>query len=256
MPYTLSGNAAPYASPVVSLPARWDRADPSYVPPPEGSRFVAMEIDWSDYPAGVVSANVFGNTPSAQLSRIAAISVDNVDCGATVDFVFPDTGEVLTVPAYTAGIYPVFTNATSFYVVADGRDNSDVTRFKLHNTVPPPVTVAADNIQSVAALQTAPLNVNNSYQIVPAGTSGTLEMLAFSLAIGDTNPVHSAVIEIVSQGGSAGPVHTMVVNGTVGNSFPVVPNMRARFANGLFLFVTLATLAASNVAVTAFYRTP
>jgi hypothetical protein len=87
--------------------------------PVEGDRFISAEIDWGTLggtpPYTCVQFQLSGNSPVA-LSQIVALSIDNGRCGSDADFIFPDSGFVLTVAAHNQGIFPVFTNALSFYV--------------------------------------------------------------------------------------------------------------------------------------------
>jgi hypothetical protein len=79
-------------------------------PPREGDRFVNAEIDWGSPGLSGVHCVQFllsGNSPVA-FSQIVAISVDNSRCGSDVDFIFPDSGFLLTVPAFNQGVYPSF----------------------------------------------------------------------------------------------------------------------------------------------------
>ncbi len=137
--------AIKYPNPLASLPDYWQQDRP----PVEGPRQIPVEILWgtmggsgsqkciafNGYGGGQGSANAF--------SRINALSVDNSACGCDVQFIFTDTSQTITIPAYSPYIViPVFTNRVDFYVLTKGTVLSDdQTRFSVHNTLPPPIAV-------------------------------------------------------------------------------------------------------------------
>jgi hypothetical protein len=101
-----------YQSPMFPLRGLWNCV------PREGDKFVNVEIDWqTTTKTTCVQFSLSGNSPVA-LSQIVALYVDNGRSGSDVDFIFPDSGFVLTVPAHNQGMFPVLTNALMFYASA------------------------------------------------------------------------------------------------------------------------------------------
>lgn len=256
MSITLPAQTVAFQSPILSLPARWDRSDQSYIPPPEGSRFVPFEIDWQSYSAGgAVACNVYGNQPNAQLSRIVALSVDNVDCGSDVQFIFPDTAEVLTVPAYAGGVFPVFTGATNFYVVAPNAVLSDVTRFKAHNTLPPPVALEKTEYQDKIVVTAINLAATAITQIIPISISGTLNGISVSLTAQETTSGLAGVLlqDAVPNDLWGGNICSA---GAGANVMACLTGLKIRFIDGVKFNVTNSTIASGSAWVSLYYQVP
>ena len=85
-----------YQAPLYPLRGLWNSV------PPEGDRMVAAEIDWgiTTGPGMAVQFQLSGNSPVA-FSQIVAMQVDNTSNNSDVQFLFPDSGYTLVVPAYT-----------------------------------------------------------------------------------------------------------------------------------------------------------
>lgn len=144
--------------------------------PAEGDRFVNAEIDWGSpglLGVSCVQFQLSGNSPVA-FSQIVAISVDNSRCGSDVDFIFPDSGFILTVPGFNQGVYPVFTNALMFYVNAPLAVLGDITIAQILNSMPPPVAIQPSSEQEQASVSSIPLTANSSTPLLGTGISGTL----------------------------------------------------------------------------------
>jgi hypothetical protein len=137
---------ARFQAPLFPLRGLWNAK------PPEGDCFCRAEIDWTTTTEGLtaVQFSLSGNTPIA-LSRIVALSVDNSDSGADVDFLFPGSGFLLTVAAHTQGLYPVFSNALMFYASAPTCVAGDTTTIQILNSVPPPAQVPPTGCQLAPA---------------------------------------------------------------------------------------------------------
>jgi hypothetical protein len=171
-----------YQAPLVPLRGVWRNQ------PPEGDRFTTAEIDWAvttlgagGNPKTAVQIDVGGNSPVA-FSQIAALAVDNNRCAADVTFLFPDSGFELLVPAYAGGVFPVFTNALMFYVIAPLSAAGDVTTFQVFNTMPPPVAMLQSQAQARAGIIGLIFGDTNPVQIVPAAVSGILEGISIDVA--------------------------------------------------------------------------
>jgi hypothetical protein len=236
-----------YQQPMFPLRGLWHKA------PPEGDLFVNAEIDWIvTTKSTAVQFSLSGNSPVA-ISQIVALSVDNSRSGADVDFVFPDSGFILTVPAHNQLVSPVFTNAMMFYASAPGAIAGDITIFQILNSMPPPVQIAPSSAQNHASVSPIPLQTNGFTQIVPLGVSGTLN----SLNINAT----SAGIGVASLSLADGAGHTLWQGildfpATGGNVVFPVTGLSARFFNGITLQITSTTFVSGWVTVNLYYSQP
>lgn len=167
--------AVNYPNPLVALVARYLN------PPREGNRMIPVEIDWGTMGGAshCVAINLQNNA-TLEFSQIIALAVDNSDCGADVRFVFPDTGETTTIPAGSPKtIIEVFTNQVQFFVVAGFNSETvlanDSTRFSIHNSLPPPISVPISVEQESAVFNAINADGATMTQLVPATVSGTLQ---------------------------------------------------------------------------------
>jgi hypothetical protein len=245
MPLTIPPFVA-YQAPLVPIASRWRTK------PPEGDKFIAVEIDWGvTVPAGL-AVQFSLNAGPVEFSQIVAFSVDNGRNGGDVSFIFPDTGRQLTVPAYAQGVYPVFTNALTFYAVSEAGVPGDVTEFEILNGLPPPVSVLPSREQTRSGVSGISLITNATTAIVPAGISGTLQ--AFSISGSGISATGSATVEL--QDGTGQNLWT---------TFIVAPNatlnvsqsgLALRFVNGLSFVVIGSTLTAGSAVVNVYYSVP
>ena len=245
-----------YASPLVAVPVRWT------LPPREGPKMIVCEIDWGTMggPNNCVAVNLQNNA-ALEFSQIVALSVDNSQCGADVQFVFPDTAETLTVPAYNGKvIVPVFTNQVQFFVAA-GIDSqvvepADVTTFSIHNSVPPPIAVPPSAEQNIANVNAVDMGTAST-QLIPAGVNGTLTGAQLSLAMNATNSgsgtwsLQDGTGKVIAQGG---------VQVSSGNKYNLTlisqPNMNVRFTNGVKLVCTQTAVLGGTISGNLYYRIP
>jgi hypothetical protein len=186
MAIVVPGVAANYRSPLVAIPSIIDRD------PREGKKAVPVEVDWKDYASPwVVSFNLQVNSAQV-LTQIVSLSVDNSQCGADIQFVFTDTSETLTIPAYTAkAIIEVNTRSLQFYLVTglNGElvEPGYITRFAILNYLAPPVVIPApDSTQEVASFNniTASAGPPADTQLIAAGINGSVENLNVSAQLG------------------------------------------------------------------------
>jgi hypothetical protein len=165
-----------YQQPMNSVPALFGSD------PPEGPRLVPIDINWQTMggPNQCVSVNLYGGAP-ATISQIVALSVDNSGCAADVQFLFPDTGQTYTVPAYQPNAtFPVFTNSTQIYVLAIGSVGAaDDTRFAILNTMPPPVALPLSSPQLSAIFNNIPV-ASGTTAILPPAVNGRIEAMTVS----------------------------------------------------------------------------
>lgn len=249
MPLTIPPSAA-YQAPLIFLPGRWNR------PPPEGDQFVAVEIDWGSYPAGQgVQVALSGNSPVA-FSQIVALSVDNAKCGSDIQFVFTDSSFVLQVPAHASGIYPVFTNSLTFYIIATNAGASDVTTFMIHNSMPPPVQILLSGQQNAATIiGISP--ANGTTQIIAPPTSGTLN--GGSITIDYATGASAARLQLALVDGNSNMIWATTFSAlanTEGAQVIELSGLAVRFRNGLSLVISGSTLANNDVIVNVYYSTP
>lgn len=250
MPITIPP-AANYPGPLLSMGM-------SDGEPPEGRRIVPVELNWgATYAASGCVAFNLQNYQQLNFSKIRAISVDNSQCGADVRFIFPDTNEYTTIPAYSPKtIIEVFTNQTQFFVQALGQISADVTNFSMLNYVPPPVSVSVSQEQNNASVN----NINGTTvadTVLVANTMfGTLEDAVISLlpagGSGDRSTwvIKDGTGKIILAGGNTGDT-TGIQSG------PNLNNVHVRFQQGLIFSITSSTLAAgATYSANLYYRTP
>lgn len=224
--------------------------------PPEGDRFVNAEIDWGTLsgPPGVscVQFQLSGNSPVA-FSQIAAISVDNSRSGVDVDFIFPDSGFLLTVPAHNQGVYPVFTNALTFYVNAPGSSVGDVTIAQILNSVPPPVAIQPSSEQQQISI-TGQNIANGTYPVIGSGINGTLN--GFNIPWTAQSGIGSVSISLVD--GTGRQLWYGIIYGTttLQNGTFTQTGLTLRFRNGINLVVGGNTLAGGTVSANLYYSVP
>lgn len=245
-----------YPSPLVSVEAR------IFNDAPEGKRMMPVEIDWGSMGGAdfCVAINLQNNS-TAPISQIIALSVDNSDCGADIRFVFPDTGETTTIPAYSPKtILEVFTNQLQFFVQAGFNnevvENTDTTRFSILNFLPPPIAVPVTLEQNAAVDGNLSADGSTSYDLIAAGVNGTVESISvvrnspitttgfqrFNITDGDGQTLALGQFDATS-----GQSHNDVLLNLTG--------IHVRFTNGLKLTQSGANVGGSYC-VNLYYRTP
>jgi hypothetical protein len=240
-----------YQSPMFPLRGLWNRA------PVEGDQFVNAEIDWTVSPPGqAVQFSLSGNSPVA-LSQIVALSIDNGRCGVDVDFIFPDSGFVLTVAAHCQGLYPVFTNALMFYAAGAGAAIGDVTIIQILNSLPPPIPIAPTQAQNHAGVTGIVISATGSTQVVPLGVNGTLNL--FQLIVPVQQGATAGVGDFVLFDGTGKGLWNGVVDATAStaSNFTFTVPMNVRFVKGIVLTIPVTNLTAGAPAVAnCYYTTP
>jgi hypothetical protein len=233
-----------FQEPMFPLRGLWEKA------PVEGPMFVNAAVSWVNYPGGALQFALSGNSPVA-LSQIVALYVDNRRCGVDIDFLFPDSGFLLTVPAHDQGLYPVLTNALMFYMIGSGSETIDTTVVQILNSLPPPIALASTVANNVAAVAATGI-INATTVIIPATLSGKVN--AMSLMIDITS---NATITI--RDGTPTTVWAGIITDVAGGAGVVPVNlsdMNARFRDGLFLVVTGAAGSIGFVTASIYYQTP
>lgn len=184
--------------------------------PTEGPMQVPLEFDWTTMGAQNGTTAQYAvfvnlqNQSTRNFSQVCGLKVDNSGCGSDVQFVFTDTGEVITIDAYDpCAVVPVFSATTQFYAMALNAIAGDVTRAQALNYCPPPTTVPIGATQQVAAPGQAFANIGGNTQLIPAGVSGTLQSLFLSASVGVTpsgaaGGVAEFALSVMDNGGGGG----------------------------------------------------
>jgi hypothetical protein len=249
MPLTIPP-AVNYQTPLVSLPVVWSQS------PVEGDRIVPVEITWATMGGAFncVSINIYGGAAQT-ISQIVALSVDNSDCASDITFLFPDTQQSYGVKAQTpVATFPVFSNQTQFFVSAPAAGPSDVTRFGVLNSMPPPValpeTVPPTQTASAANLRA---DITTAQQIIAAGVNGTLTGYTISFAFASA-PAGTVAYEFKDGTGAV-----LFAAGATASGLAVnVQGVALRFVNGVTFNVIGPTLGAAGslAIVNAYYTVP
>ena len=221
-----------------------------------------MEIDWGPGnmggPNNCVSVNFYGQAAQT-ISQICALTVDNSDCGSDVQFIFPDTAQTYTIPAYSPSTtILVYTNQTQFFVSASAAQPQDITRFGVLNFAPPPVAVPISEEQDYAVFNNISATVVGSTQLIPAGVSGTLEVLSVTLQA--NSGASGGVLFTIQDGGGnvlAGSQGYSQSGANLNAVLLSLTNLRVRFQNGLKLVISSSGIASgSTLMANAYYRSP
>jgi len=243
-----------YQSPIVPLRGLWNAQ------PGEGDRFVTCEIDWSvtTGPGMAVQFALSGNSPVA-LSQIVAFNVDNTRNAVDVSFLFPDSGYTLLVPAYSQGVFPVFTNALMFYATAPGADAGDRTVFQVLNSMPPPVSIARTQEQETASVVGFSLETTGTYPVIAAGINGTLILAQMNFVLPPDVAGDFAQVALEDGNGRALWVGLLASSAAEGNVLVSLGPVRIGFVNGVVFNVLRTALppsGASGGTVNVYYESP
>jgi hypothetical protein len=240
-----------YQTQPAPLLGRWN------TPPAEGDRFINFDQIWTGAsPGNAVQINVQGGGVQP-LSQIVAIYVDNSRCGSTTSFIFIDSGFVLDVAPGAQGLYPVFTNAQSFFVSAAQAVSGDETIFQVFNSMPPPISIPPAEPQTHVGTNGVPLGSNGTTQIIPLGVNGTIENINFVVSAIAGAGGGSAVMTMADGQGHVIWQGTLALpaNGTADFSIPVAP-LNLRFVNGVTLQISGTTLSGTWVVPNIYYSQP
>ena len=235
--------------------------------PVNGPQCIPAEIDWGSMggTSKVVGFNIGNAGGTRAFTDLCALHVDNSECGADIRFIFTDTQETYTIPAYTNyALVPVFTKALQFYVVSqiDGEivEAADTTRFSMFNFVPPPVVIDPSKEQESASFAAIDATTVANTQLVPAGVSGTIQNInVFNQFFGGTGNYGQWIIQdgdgrtfFGGRGSSAG------VNMNSNTMALDLNEIDVRFNNGLKFVIQIASglPANSSYSVNLLYRVP
>lgn len=230
--------------------------------PKEGRKSITQSIAWSrPMAAGMRAVNInMQNNATLEFSQICGLIVDNSECGTDLDFVFPDTNVVISIPAYAPyTVLDVLTNQTQFFVIAKAPLTVDYTSFSILNFAPPPVAVPITRQQLTASIGSIAVTGAGTTQIIPATVSGTLQGLnitfacptpavsfndAFNLVDGASNRLWTGN---VAQQNSGSGVNIVLVDNS---------GLSLRFSGGLTLTQTGGFTPGATLDVNAYYLTP
>ena len=223
--------------------------------PSEGYRFINAELAWGSYqPSAAVQFQLSGNSP-VSLTQIVALFVDNRRCGVDVNFVFPDSGFTLTVPAHGQALSPVLTNALMFYVVATGAAAGDVSVVQILNSLPPPIPLLPTALQAVAGVTGINAATGGTSVLIAPPTNGTLQSLSLTADLGGT----TGTVGYYLQDGAGNTLWYGASTATSPNAQNETVNitgMAVRFKNGLSLIVTPSGSPTGTIIANVYYSTP
>lgn len=252
MPLTIPPFAA-YQAPLIPIAARWR------TPPVEGDKFVPCEIDWGVTVAAGLAVQFALNAGPVEFTQIVAVSVDNGRNGSNVSFIFPDTGKQLTIPAYAQGVYPIFSNAMTFYVESTSAVSGDVTVFEILNSMPPPVSVLPSQAQNNATSTGIAIGTNGTSQIVPTSViAGTLNAITIDVSAQAGATAQTAVVTLQDGLGhvlwSTGI--NVAANGALDQAYSL-SGLSVRFFNGLAIVIGSSTISGGGfVSANVYYSVP
>lgn len=104
--------------------------------PPEGPKTVAVTIIWSlnpNNPQTVFPISFVSQVQTAQFTSVQAVYVDNSTCPYPVLLQSAETGQMLNVPGFTVGMYPIFSGANPNITVSIGTVGDFTTRLQFFN---------------------------------------------------------------------------------------------------------------------------
>jgi hypothetical protein len=239
-----------YQSPIVPLRGLWN------APPVEGDKFITAEIDWLvTTTQQAVQFAVSANSPVA-FSQIVALAVDNSRSGADVDFVFSDSGFVLTVPALNQGVFPVFTNGLMFYAISQNAIEGDVTTFQVLNSMPPPTYINPSIEQNHASVSGIALT-NGTTPVVPAGVNGTLNTVSIVVSYIAGAATEQASVNLIDGTGRLIWATEVVAAADAAQSIPFnLVGLALRFVNGLSILISSSSLTGGYIVANLYYSQP
>jgi hypothetical protein len=252
MPITVPPFQA-YQAPLIPLPGKWNAK------PVEGDKFVPAEIDWGVTTGGTNAVQfALSSFSPVEFSQIVALYVDNGRNGSDVDFLFPDTGKQLTVPAYCQGLFPVITNSLTFYCVSALAGVGDVTIFEILNSLPPPIAVLPSQEQSQASATGIAMTATGSTQVIPPGTIGTIQSASILLSYATGASAQTCDFQLIDGNGTVlFAYHIAAPASTVATLAPInLGPLRLRFFNGVRFVVTQTTMTSCVATVNLYYSVP
>jgi hypothetical protein len=157
-------------------------------------------------------------------------------------------------------VVPVFTNVQQFYVRALGLVDTDITRFVILNSMPPPVVVPTALEQQIANTANVASDGATAVQLVPLGVNGTLQHLEIFVACGGAVAQFHRTLFL--KDGSVAPVTVAQSQVDVAKDATMdvlaisYQNVNIPFTNGLHFTQGGDAGAEGYISLNALYRTP
>ncbi len=233
-----------------------------YSPPREGLQSVPYTLNWSVALIGNVdtfSINMQDNS-YLEFSQICGLMVDNSNCGADIDFIFPDTDVVISIPAYAPyTVLQVNTRAKAFYVRALGALAIDQTSFSVLNFAPAPVAVPITKQQQIARISNATLDGVTTVALIAADVSGSLQNFQFSFAFPKPSVSFNNRVDLVDGAGATLWSGNIAAQDTSSGQTAMLANLNGisiRFENGLSIHQQGGFTPGATFNASAHYITP
>lgn len=233
-----------------------------YKEPKEGHKSVAYDIDWARAIARGVDT-VFINMQDGgtlEFSQICGLIVDNSNCGSDLDFIFPDTDVVISIPAYAPyTCLQINTQQVQLYVRALQPLAVDRTDFMVLNYAPMPVAVPITRQQQIASIENETLDGVSITDIVLPGVSGTIQNLQLNVAFPQPSVSFNNLLEIIDGDGSvvwAGNVAAQDTSDGLTTALAALNGVSIRFNNGIRLRQIGGFAPGGTLNVIVYYLTP
>lgn len=230
--------------------------------PKEGAKSVGYSIPWQLPLArnlDTVSVNM-QDSATLEFSQISGLIIDNSQCGSDIDFIFPDTDVIISIPAYAPyTALQVNTQQVQFFVRALGALAGDVTTFTVLNYAPSPVAVPITVQQQQAIVSSIAIDGLTITQLVAAGINGTLRSFALNVAWNTAALAFNNLIQlrdgtgrILWAGNIAGPTGAQLFSAMLAN----LGNISLRFQNGLQIVQIGGFAVGGTLDANVYYVTP
>lgn len=233
-----------------------------YSLPKEGPQSVPYTLDWSIPLANgydTYSINMQDNS-YLEFSQICGLMVDNSNCGSDIDFIFPDTDVVISIPAYAPyTVLQVNTRAKAFFVRALGALAIDQTSFSVLNFAPAPVAVPITKQQQIARISNSALDGATTVPLIAAGVSGSLQNFQFSFGFPKPSVSFNNRANLVDGAGQVIWSGNIAAQDTSSGQTAMLANLNAasiRFQDGLSITQSGGFNPGATFNAIAYYITP
>lgn len=233
-----------------------------YKPAPEGPQGITFNLDWSvPIAKGLTAVEInLQNNATLNFSQICGLIVDNSNCGADLDFIFPDTDVTVSIPAYAPyTVLQVNTQQTQFYLNGLGIIAGDRTTFSVLNYAPSPVAVPITVQQQTASASSIAIDGVTLTNILPVGTNGTIRGININVAWADAPAPFNNLLTLQDGTGRviwAGNIAGMSGVQTFNAALADLSNLNVRFRNGLILKQLGGFAVGGTLDANVFYRVP
>lgn len=230
--------------------------------PVEGPASVAYSIDWArPVAAGLTTVSVnMQDGGTLNFSQICGLIVDNSNCGSDLDFIFPDTDVVVSIPAYAPyTCLQINTQQVQFFVRGLAVVADDKTSFSVLNYAPSPVAVPLTKQQLTAAVSNLNLTGAGSTAIIAPGVNGTIQNLQVNVAFPKPSVSFNDLLQIVDGTGKLLWSCNVAAQDTSAGGVALIGNLNGvalRFVNGLSLVQTGGFAPGGTINALAYYVVP